>query len=155
MSTAPVLVACCGNRTRGDDAAGLLVADVLRETPDPRVEVADLGMDPSALLNMLENRHALVVADAARWDGAEPGDVLEFDWPDIDAVREARLSGHGLSLLDHLDLAGRLGLLPPATHVVAVAIERAEAGESASAAVVEGADEAAERIRRWVARHVA
>ena len=60
-------------RMAGDDAFGPLLAESLQRSPLRGVEAADLGMNPGSLLDLLDGRLALVIADAAVVAGAAPG----------------------------------------------------------------------------------
>jgi Ni,Fe-hydrogenase maturation factor len=64
-----------------DDAFGPLVAEALRAKAPANVEIVSLGMKPAGLLDILANRRALCVVDAAHGDGLPPGMLLEIDDP--------------------------------------------------------------------------
>jgi hydrogenase maturation protease len=110
---APILVIACGNSMAGDDAFGAHVLGALRRQTMPDVELIDLSIDPSRLLNHLTERVALIVIDAARCDDLPTGTLIEADW---DSSQRSRLavgqscgSTHGLGLADHIEMARRLG----------------------------------------------
>jgi Ni,Fe-hydrogenase maturation factor len=77
----PILIAAYGNDMAADDAFGPLVAEALRATTPANVEIVSLGMKPAGLLDILANRRALCVVDAAHCDGLTPGTLLEIDDP--------------------------------------------------------------------------
>lgn len=111
MSSVPLL-AGIGNRMRGDDCAGLLVADRVREIAAGSIEVRDLEGEPVDLVEALGCSEVVVVADATS-RGVEPGTVLRLD------VTEAPLdpgisppSTHALGLAEPIELARGLGRLP-------------------------------------------
>ncbi|MCC5793248.1 MAG: hydrogenase maturation protease [Chromatiales bacterium] len=117
------LVIGLGNRDRGDDAAGLLVAEALRSQLPPDVRVFSGGNDPAALVGQLTGAEAAWIVDAASGQAAA-GTVTRFD------VSEAALpalhrtvSSHGLGLPAALELARSLGQLPRRCIVYTVAAQ--------------------------------
>ena len=92
-----VLVLGIGNRSRGDDAAGSLLADRLQG--QLRVPVIDASDVPENYIAPIEESGAdvVVVVDAADF-GGEPGDVALLD---VNQLNELGLSTHtaGLSLM--------------------------------------------------------
>ncbi len=130
-----ILVATCGNVMAADDAFGPLVARELRRLAMPGVEVVDLDIRPAALLDYLPVDTGLILVDAVYAPGLEPGRVLDIDWfsPDKPGLaNDDTMSSHGLSIAVQLDLAQRLGLLPASVRLIAVSIESARVGQSAS-----------------------
>ncbi len=123
-----ILVLACGEASRGDDAAGLLAADVVRrwvagtgEPPRPlrgllqalrdRIEVVTVGqLEPDDLLEVADD-DAVVVVDAVR--GVEPGSIVRRPLVDLASGGPAPRSSHTLPLRDVLGLAQTLrGSLP-------------------------------------------
>jgi hydrogenase maturation protease len=109
---ADMLVIGIGNRYRGDDAAGLAVAERIRGLRPPRVTVLEMEGEPVGLLDMWGGAQAVYLVDAVS-SGGEPGAVYRFD-----AVREPprpqfRHRGtHTFSLADTVELARTLHCLP-------------------------------------------
>jgi len=157
-STAPVLVAACGNLLAGDDAFGPLVAEQLRAQPVPGLEVVDLGMKPAGLTYHLEGRQALILVDAALATPELPGGQLveapfeSPEWPQL--VRDATLSSHGLSLAHELQLARRLRLLPPHVHLIAVTVRETTMGQPMCETTRTLVASAAERIVQLASRYL-
>src|SRR5215469_10174685 len=60
-----------GAEDRGDDAAGLLVARLLRVAAPPGVEVHESAGDAGSLLELIEGADRVILVDAAR--GGTPG----------------------------------------------------------------------------------
>jgi hydrogenase maturation protease len=146
----PILIACCGNPSAGDDALGHLVAQELRQAPPPKAEILDLAMRPAALLDRLEGRRVLILVDAAQVPGMESGRVIECDWADPNhplLASDGALSTHGFSLADQLELAAQLGILPPAVRIVAVTIGQVLALHEMSPDVMAQVPKAAELVR--------
>jgi len=129
---------------RGDDAAGLLVARLLRAAAPPGVEVVESAGDAGDLLTLLEGAGRVVLVDAAR--GGRPAGAVELV-PAGAALRSAARSTHGLGVAEALGLAEALGTLPGAVRLYAVHGAAFDPGPP-SAAVRTGARTAAERILR-------
>ena len=73
-----VLVIGIGNAYRGDDAAGLAVAEWLRATAPPEIEVMRHEGEPVSLLETWDQVPVVYLVDAMA-SGAEPGSVYRFD----------------------------------------------------------------------------
>jgi hydrogenase maturation protease len=122
-----------GNAYRGDDAAGLAVARLLRERG---VEALDQEGEPVALVELLAGHGAVVLIDAVR-SGASPGTVHRVDASTEPLPQELRgsTSTHAIGLGETIELARVLGRLPPRVLVYGVEGERFDAGEQLSPAV--------------------
>jgi len=106
-----------GAEDRGDDAAGLLVARLLRLAAPQGVEVHESAGDAGRLLELIEGADRVVVVDAARGAGV-PGTVKRVQ---LDAALESpACSTHGLGLAEALGVASELGILPPVLRVYVV-----------------------------------
>lgn len=130
-SPANLLVAACGNLMASDDAFGPLVAGELRGREVPGVEVVDLDIRPAALLDHLAGRTGLILVDAMFVPDTVPGRVLDMDWfgsapPEL--ANDDTMSTHGLSIAMQLDMAERLGMLPPFVRLIGVSIDRTPPG---------------------------
>jgi hydrogenase maturation protease len=120
-SAGRVLVLGIGNPDRGDDAAGLAVARLLRPLLPPSVEVAQAPGEAADLLARLERCAAAVLVDACA-GGAAAGTVRRFDVALAPLPAEAfGLSTHGFGLAEAIELARVLGRLPRRCIVYAVA----------------------------------
>ena len=123
MSGARVGVACLGNRFRGDDAVGLLVADRLRAAG---VSVQECQDEPTRLLDSWSGLDRLVLVDAVR-SGAPPGTVHRVDASSGELPRELGLSSsHLFGVAETMALARALDRLPP--QVVVYGVEGAQFG---------------------------
>jgi len=136
----------CGNAAAGDDAVGLMAADVaerlLRDEPD--VEVVRAG-DPLRALDLMEGADAVVLVDAVRTgDGMRlPGELVRLE-RDLGRAHQA-VSSHGIGLQDVVGLAT---LLDRAPRIVFWGVEagRARAGEALSPAVADALHELAQDV---------
>jgi hydrogenase maturation protease len=140
-----VLVVGVGHPDRGDDAAGWLVAERLRERlgDDPDVEVVRLTADPAGLLTLpaWDVATHVVLIDAIV-TGAPPGsvEILGAEQP----LPSPRASGtHDLGLAATLQMAKALGRLPPDLTIVGIEGARFGLGDLPSPAVVAAAERVA------------
>ena len=121
-----VLVLGLGNRLLKDDGIGLHVLAAFGRTGAPRagaatVRLCDGGTLGLSLLPEIGGANALIVVDAARFDGA-PGEVRVFDGDAMDAqVGGARSSAHELALADLLGAALLTCALPERRALVGIA----------------------------------
>lgn len=140
--TSRVKVIGVGNRWRGDDAAGLVAAERIRDLAPEGADVVQLEGEPVSLLDAWEGTGAALVVDAVS-SGAPPGTVHRVDAL-TDHLPEplAGPSTHTLGLAEAIELARALDRLPARLVVIGIEGERFEAGEGLSAAV-EDAIEAA------------
>ena len=107
-----VLVIGIGNTYRGDDAAGLAVAEWLRATAPPDVEVVRHEGEPISLLEEWDQVPVVYLVDAMT-SGAEPGNVCRFDAADGPLTARFRPRGsHALGVADAIELGRALGRLP-------------------------------------------
>lgn len=114
-----LLIVGIGNETRGDDAAGLMVARRLRELlglPDEQsvqsVTVVESDGECTRLLDLWQQAPYVIVIDAVR-SGAAPGTISAID-PTNQPLPPglACSSSHALGLREAVELARQLGLLP-------------------------------------------
>lgn len=140
-----------GNRFRGDDAAGLLVAERLRSEL-PELEVLELEGEPAGLIEAWDGAGAVVVVDAVS-SGSPPGTIHR-----LDAIGEGlpadvfRASTHAMGLAEAVGLARALGRLPGSLVVYGLEGSSFEAGESLSPPVQAAVERVATLVRQEVAR---
>ena len=145
-----LLAAACGNVMASDDAFGPLVARELRRINPSGVDVIDLDIRPTALLDHLAGRSGLIILDAVHAPDAEPGGVLDIDWfseqrPAL--LNDDTMSTHGLSIAMQLGLAEKLGLLPPSVRLIAMTLgDRPRVGHAVSSSLASCVIRAAELV---------
>ncbi len=139
MSSLGVVVAGIGNRYRGDDAVGPMVASLCA---DETWGVRDIGPfeEPLDLLGRFDGAGLVIVIDAVR-SGAPIGTVRVLDVGDLSSGSDARAdlaltSTHGIGLVGVLRLARAIGRAPRRLVVVAIEGETFELGSAMSAQVV-------------------
>ncbi len=103
------LVAGIGS-PHGDDQAGWLVLDRLRENENIQFDVRKLSA-PIELLDLIEARQCLICLDAV--EGSEPpGTTKRYLWPFEVTWMKCNRSTHGMDLVSVLKIAESVGLLP-------------------------------------------
>ncbi|MEZ5400162.1 MAG: hydrogenase maturation protease [Bryobacteraceae bacterium] len=142
------LVIGYGNRMRGDDAAGPLAIDVLRESGARGLRLDVFEGDGSALIDRWGATDTVVMIDAVV-SGLASGEVRVFTPGDLGAGIRC-VSTHGLGLIEAVRLAKAIGRMPAQLWIVGVEAERFELGSEPSPAVRRGAHDAARiAIERW------
>jgi hydrogenase maturation protease len=157
-----VLVVGVGIASRGDDAAGLAVARLVRERlaarrPDaqPDVAVCECTGDASPLLDVLNRAGAVVLADAVH-SGAPAGTLHRLDvcaGPLPAGFRRA--STHALGVAEAVELARRLGILPPSFVIIGIEAASFGIGEGLSGPVAAVVPTAAERVLNEIDNEIA
>jgi hydrogenase maturation protease len=148
MSSAdsPVVVIGVGNAWAGDDAAGLLVARMVRECAPAGVAVIEHEGEPTALMDVWKGARLAILVDATQ-GGGRPGEVRVME-----ATREALpaalggASTHAYGLGDAIELARALGRLPERLVVVGIEGATFEAGRAPGPAVTAALHGARERV---------
>lgn len=141
-----MLIIGCGNRDRGDDAAGVLVAERLRQ----------LGMDveirrgeAAELIEAWSGADDVIVVDAVM-TGAPPGSVFLWDGQHPPASHSSTASTHGLGLAEAIELARVLGCLPIKLRVYGIEGRRFEIGVEVSPEVKSAVERVVRRIEAEV-----
>ena len=135
-----------GNAWAGDDAAGLLVARMVRERAPADVAVIEHEGEPTSLLEEWRGAALAIVVDATS-GGGSPGEVRVMDA--TDAPLPAAFTGtstHAFGLAEAIELGRALGRLPERLLVVGVEGARFEAGVEPSAEVGRALEPAADRV---------
>lgn len=140
MSSA-VLIICCGNADRGDDAAGILVARMLREHGIAAIEHSRDGL---ALIESWTGFDRVILIDAVR-TGAQAGAISEWDGRTA-PVASGPAGTHGFGVAEAIRLARVLGRLPPSLTVFGIEAADFTAGSLPCPEVVRAASELARRI---------
>ena len=144
----PVRIVGLGNRMRGDDAIGLIVAERLRSRVNRHTEVLEAEMAGVELLEWFTAARAVFVIDAVH-SGAPPGTVHRCDASTgpISPVYVPH-SSHALTGTDALELARTLGLLPPMVIVFGIEVGDTGMGRPLSREVDQAIEQVVELIVR-------
>ena len=117
-----------GNRMRGDDAAGVAVAERLRPRVPAGVEVVACDEEPSRLMDAWEGADTAVLVDAVT-SGSPAGTLHRFEAGRRPVpAREFRSSTHAIGVADTIELARALGRLPRRVLVYGIEARSFEAG---------------------------
>lgn len=124
-----------GNRLRGDDAAGVVVAERLRPRVPDGVEVVSCDEEPSRLMEAWAGAESVLLVDTVS-SGASPGTLHRFDaGEDAVPARTFRSSTHAIGIADTIELARALGRLPHRVRVYGIEAGSFETGSSLTPAV--------------------
>ena len=108
---AVITVIGIGNPQRGDDAAGRLVAQRLRDHSLAGVKIIECNGEATDLVDRLRRAASAIIIDAAAF-GAEPGTVRRLDVAAQCVPAGRARSSHGLGLAEAIELTRALGALP-------------------------------------------
>lgn len=135
-----------GNAWQGDDAAGLVVGERLRERVPDGVDVRLLEGEPVSLVEAWDGADDVFVVDAVR-SGSPAGMVHRLDASSgpLPATLSAA-STHTLGVGEAIELARALGRLPARLVVYGIEAESIAAGAELTAAVAAAVDETVERL---------
>ena len=143
-----MLVLCCGNPDRGDDAAGPLVAHRLRELG---VECRELSGEGLSLMEAWQGAGEIVLVDAVV-TGRPAGAVTVWDALAAPlASRPLPGSSHALGLAEAVALGRVLGRLPRRLTLYGIEARRFDPGRRPGKAVLRGVAEVARRIYEYCA----
>ena len=129
-----------GNGDRGDDGAGVAVAEELTECT---THVVDAGaLDIFGLWNEDDN---VVVIDAMR-SGAAPGTIRSFDVRENPLPEETFASTHSFGPAAGIELARVLGRMPASLEVIGIEAGDFTAGSSLSPPVQRAVQDVTRRL---------
>lgn len=135
-------VICCGNRDRGDDAAGMLIAERLRQLG---VDAETCEGDPLAIMEGWKPTDEVIVVDAMV-TGAPVGTVQAWDRGLGANLSVANSSTHGLGVGEAIRLAEVLGRLPRHLRVYGIEGRRFQPGARISREVLGTVERVAQQI---------
>jgi hydrogenase maturation protease len=164
-----VVVIALGNRFRGDDGIGPIVAERLKQNAERlkknpadrsggRIDgctIVEGKDDAMALVSAWENAALAVVIDAAV-SGAAPGTIRRLEAGAQPLSKDvARCSSHGLGLAEAVELGKALGRLPGRLVIFAVEAATLEQGVAMSPQVAAAADTVVRDVEAEVASFAA
>jgi len=149
-----ILVIGIGNEFRGDDAAGLIAAEKLREKNLDHVVIRFNNRDGSALLILWEGFDNVILIDAVSSDSS-PGTIHTIDLHDSSFEEKlTRTSGHNFSIFETVKLAGYVDKVPSKLKLYGIEGENFGAGERPSENVLTAIDEVVELISQGSSEQV-
>ena len=137
-----MLIIGCGNRQRGDDGAGILVAERLRERG---IEAVARVGEVTDLIEAWKGADDVIVVDAVV-TGSPLGTVQAWDGRQPLASLSTTTSTHGLGLAEAIELARVLNRLPARLRVYGVEGRRFGPGTEISPEVHRAVEEVVRRI---------
>lgn len=133
----PVLVIGVGNGERGDDAAGLLVAEALRRENIGKLRVEESSGEIGGIVELLETSDDVIIVDAMR-SGKPAGTTVWID--PLRGISEAEStisSTHGFGVAQAIELLKTLKKLPRRIRILAIEGQYFALGAPVSPAVQE------------------
>jgi hydrogenase maturation protease len=141
-----MLVLCCGNPDRGDDAAGPLVARRLREMG---IEVREQSGEAMDLIAAWQGADKVVLIDAVV-TGRRSGTVSTWDGlAEPPAIQPRMGSSHALGVAEAIALSRTLGWLPRRLTLYGIEARRFEFGAPASKSVIRAVERTARRVYEY------
>jgi hydrogenase maturation protease len=138
----------CGNRDRGDDAAGLLVASRLRAV---KIDALDCAGDLLELLDLWTPASDVILVDAVI-TGQPEGTVTVFDATHTSLSRETFASStHAIGVAEVVELARVLHLTPARLRIFGIESKQFEPGSQPSAPVLQAVEQVAAMIAQEIA----
>jgi len=129
-----------GNRYRGDDAFGCIVAGDLAEQVGPGVKCVEHDGEPAGLMQCWQDADKVILIDAVS-SGAKAGHIFRFDLAKQALPEEFNLySTHAFGVPQAVELARALGKLPRDIRFIGVEGENFDAGEELSPALSNAKD---------------
>ena len=139
-----VVVIGSGNPDRGDDGAGVAVAERVAAADIPGVRVVD-GGDLTTVVDACDSSEVVYVIDSCR-SGAAPGTVLQLDATASPLAESGQHSSHGLGTAEGIELARALGRLRARVVVYAIEGSDYDLGAPLSPAVAAAVDRVADDL---------
>ncbi len=145
------LVIGVGNRYRGDDALGCLVAAGLAKAAPGSLDIIEHDGEPASLMDHWADRRKVILIDAVS-SGAKAGMIHHFDLRSQSLPASFRaFSTHAFGIADAVELARALGKLPPSLHFYGVEGE----SFSAAAGLTAAASAAAAELQKAILNQIA
>jgi hydrogenase maturation protease len=140
-----LLIIGIGNPFRSDDAAGVVLARLLRERVPPGVRIIEETGEGAALLDAWRDAAAVILVDAVH-SGAPPGTLHRFDLRGQEIPRQFfRFSTHAFGIAEAVELARALDRLPPRLIFHGIEGKEFASGEGLSPGVERALSSALER----------
>jgi hydrogenase maturation protease len=140
------LVIGVGHPDRGDDAAGLVVAEQLRKLGYTALTIRTCTSDAAQLMDMWQQSSRIIMVDAV-CSGTPLGTVQNIevnDGPLPEAYCHA--STHSLGLAEAVEMARTMNLLPPRMVIIGIEGVSFELGAPMNEATTKGCKEAVRQI---------
>jgi hydrogenase maturation protease len=119
------LVIGIGNRSRGDDGAGIEAARRLQSAGSAKYDISETDGEPTKLMDMWEGYHDVIAIDAVVTGLAPVGTVYCWDVSSHPLPTDSQVSSsHALGLSEAIELARVLEKLPAKIRVIGIEAEQ-------------------------------
>jgi hydrogenase maturation protein HypF len=137
----------------GDDATGLLAAQILADAPPPNCEVIVADRPGLRLVELMEGAEAVILIDAVRSEAA-PGTIHELSFDDLGQCGAHLVSSHDLDIATAVQLARQLGRAPERALAIGLEVAPLDPGRpcEVGASVRQSMDRLVARVRACAAR---
>jgi hydrogenase maturation protease len=117
-----------GNYLMADDGVGVHILEKLEQMDIRDVELVDVGVGGLAILDYMEDADDVIIIDAVRGGGGEPGSIYKFTDKELPPASLFMMSLHDLNLVDTLRLGRQIQpeLMPRNITIIGIEVERVE-----------------------------
>jgi len=135
-----LLVIGVGNRFRGDDAAGLVVAERLKRFCLPNVDVKLLPSGGLGLIDAWQEADSVIIVDAVRGTGVAGG-IVRVSQKELGRLPVlGTVSSHGFGVGEAMRMAQALGVLPDRLMIYGIEAKNFGPGSALSPEVAEAVE---------------
>lgn len=123
-----IKILAAGNYLMADDGVGIHILEKLEQMNMSDVELVNVGVGGLAILDYMEDTDHVIIIDAVRGGGEEPGSIYKFTDKELPPANLFMMSLHDLSLVDTLRLGREIQpeLMPKNITILGVEVERVE-----------------------------
>ena len=117
-----------GNYLMADDGVGVHILEKLEQMEIEDVELNNVGVGGLAILDYMEHADDVIIIDAVRGGGGEPGSIYKFSDKELPPANLFMMSLHDLSLVDTLRLGQQIQpeLMPGNITIIGIEVDRVE-----------------------------
>lgn len=117
-----------GNYLMADDGVGIHILEKLEQIGRTDIELVNAGVGGLAILDYMEDADDVIIVDAVRGGGGEPGSIYKFTDKELPPPNLFMMSLHDLSLVDTLRLGHQIQpeLMPNNITIIGIEVERVE-----------------------------
>jgi len=117
-----------GNYLMADDGVGIHILEKLEKYNRTDIELENAGVGGLAILDLMEDADDVIIVDAVRGGGGEPGSIYRFTDKELPPAHLFMMSLHDLNLVDTLSLGRQIQpeLMPDNIVIIGVEVERVE-----------------------------
>jgi hydrogenase maturation protease len=123
-----VKILAAGNYLMADDGVGIHILEKLEKMNRSDVKLENVGVGGLAILDYMEDADHVIIIDAVRGGGGDPGSIYKFTDKELPPANLFMMSLHDLSLVDTLRLGREIQpeLMPKDIIIIGIEVERVE-----------------------------